>query len=124
MKLTLEAEPMVLAGLRHAIAHWLGGHGVEEDDCFNLTLATSEAAGNAIEHAYGESHATFSVTCECNGDEVSICVRDNGRWRNDSPYGRGRGLAIMRALVDSLDITRGDDGTTVVLSKRCAASRA
>jgi anti-sigma regulatory factor (Ser/Thr protein kinase) len=122
LQLTLEAEPMELAGLRHSVGRWLSLQGISEQDRFDITLATSEAAGNSIEHAYGADKATLTVICERKSAGVRVCVRDNGRWRDGGPYGRGRGLAIMRALVDSVEIRRGEHGTTVVLTKRCARS--
>jgi anti-sigma regulatory factor (Ser/Thr protein kinase) len=125
LQLTLEADPMELAGLRRSVGRWLSSHGVEEQDRLDITLATSEAAGNSIEHAYGAHGATLTVTCERESALVRITVRDNGHWRDRGPNGRGRGLAIMRALVDSMQITRGERGTTVVLTKSCArAARA
>jgi anti-sigma regulatory factor (Ser/Thr protein kinase) len=116
MQLTLEAQPGVLAGMRRVVARWLATQGLDDEDRFNVTLATSEAAGNAIEHAYGAHEATFTVSGERTAAGLRILVRDNGRWRDSSPYGRGRGLAIMRALVDSVEIERGAAGTTVVLT--------
>jgi anti-sigma regulatory factor (Ser/Thr protein kinase) len=117
IELTLEAEPGVLAGLRRTVERWLQSQGLREDERFNVTVAVSEAAGNAIEHAYGGRAATFSVSCERDSNGVRIAVRDSGRWRESRPVGRGRGLAIMRALVDSVDIRREAGGTTVTLSK-------
>ena len=52
------------------------------------------------------------------GDEVRIVISDEGRWRASRPYGRGRGLAIMRALVDDAQIERRSDGTSVTLYKK------
>jgi anti-sigma regulatory factor (Ser/Thr protein kinase)/putative methionine-R-sulfoxide reductase with GAF domain len=124
MELTLEAEPRVLSGLRRTVSRWLLTHGVGEEDRFNMTLATSEAASNAIEHAYGAEGATFSVTCRRERAAVHISVCDNGHWRDTSPYGRGRGLAIIRALVESVEIRRGDEGTTVHLVHRHTAAGA
>jgi serine phosphatase RsbU (regulator of sigma subunit)/anti-sigma regulatory factor (Ser/Thr protein kinase) len=122
MELTLDAHPGVLAGLRRTIARWLAAQDVGTEDMFNLALATSEAAANAIEHAYGASEGTLTVTCERLDDAVRTVVEDSGRWREAQPYGRGRGLAIMRALTDSLDIQRGEDGTVVTLTKRVSGA--
>jgi anti-sigma regulatory factor (Ser/Thr protein kinase) len=122
LRLTLDADPMALVGLRARVGAWLSFHGVAAQDRFDVTLATSEAAGNSIEHAYGAHKATLTVTCERDSEQVRITVRDNGQWRDGGAYGRGRGLAIMRASVDSVQITRGAGGTTVVLTKRCAPS--
>ena len=118
MQMTLEASPRVLAGLRAAVRRWLAPMGVAESDMFDVALATSEAASNAIEHAYGAREATFAVRCERHDGEVAVAVEDGGRWRTSTPYGRGRGLAIMRALMDSVEIDRGEQGTAVTLGKR------
>jgi anti-sigma regulatory factor (Ser/Thr protein kinase) len=83
---------------------------------FNITLAASEAAANAIEHAYGAREASFTVTCERAGTDIRVTVEDTGRWRESQPYGRGRGLTVMRALVDAVELSRGPDGTTVTLT--------
>jgi len=118
IEMALDAQPGVLAGLRRTLGRWLMSEGVPADELFNITLAASEAAANAIEHAYGAQEATFHVACVHEGDEVRITVSDGGRWRASRPYGRGRGLAIMRALVDDARIDRGSDGTSVTLVKR------
>ncbi|HST33211.1 MAG TPA: SpoIIE family protein phosphatase [Solirubrobacteraceae bacterium] len=118
MRLTLKADTGELAGLRRTLGRWLAGQGVQEEDLFGMTLAASEAAGNAIEHAYGPHEATFTVICERDDTEVRVIVRDEGHWRESRPYGRGRGLGIMRALVDSAELERGERGTTVTLRKR------
>ena len=60
----------------------------------------------------------FRVTCVHEDGEVRITVSDEGRWRAARPYGRGRGLAIMRALVDDAQIERHSAGTRVTLVKR------
>jgi anti-sigma regulatory factor (Ser/Thr protein kinase) len=121
MCLTLDAHPGVLSPLRRTLERWLAEQGFGANERFDVTLAASEAAGNAIEHAYGAREATFTVECERGPEDVRISVCDRGRWRDSSPYGRGRGLAIMRALVDSLEIAREGEGTTVNLTKRLPA---
>ncbi len=117
IELTLDAHPGVLAGLRRALGRWLADVGVGEEDLFNIALAASEAAANAAEHAYGARAATFTVRCEHEGAEVRVTVSDAGRWRESRPYGGGRGLAIMRSLVDDVSIERDERGTTVTLIK-------
>ncbi len=120
LDMTLDARPAVLAGLRRLVGRWLSDLGVAPDDLFSVTLAISEAAANAIEHAYGGHEGTFRVTCEQRRDDgaIVVTVSDHGRWRESRPYGRGRGLAIMRSLVDEVDVRRGDEtGTSVTLTK-------
>jgi anti-sigma regulatory factor (Ser/Thr protein kinase) len=123
LSMTLDAVPGVLAGLRRTIGRWLAGQGASEAEIFDVTLAVSEAAANAVEHAYGARDATFTVEGQREPDRVRMTVRDDGRWRNTRPYGRGRGLAIMRSLVDGVEIDSVDDGTTVTVVKRLEEQR-
>ena len=117
LELTLDTDPAVLGGLRRTLGRWLISQGATAEELFSLTLAASEAAGNAVEHAYGARHSTFTVSCDREGDDVRVQVRDAGRWRESRPYGRGRGLAIMRAMADFAGVERSQDGTTVTLVK-------
>ena len=123
MALTLDAHPRVLAGMRRMLGRWLMSEGVPEEELFNVTLAASEAAGNAIEHAYGAREASFTVHCEHERGEVTVVVQDSGQWRESRTHDRGRGLTIMRALVDSAEVVRGASGTTVTLRKRLPSAR-
>ncbi len=118
LHMTLNAVPGVLAGLRRTLGRWLGGQSASEAAIFDITLAVSEAAANAVEHAYGARDSTFTIEGRRDHDEVRVTVRDDGRWRNTRPYGRGRGLAIMRSLVDGLEIERSEDGTSVTIVKQ------
>ncbi|MFC5138847.1 STAS domain-containing protein [Actinomycetospora rhizophila] len=45
-------------------------------------------------------------------------LADGGSWRPpaDDPGGRGRGLMMMRGLVDRVDVAPGPEGTTVTLA--------
>jgi serine phosphatase RsbU (regulator of sigma subunit)/anti-sigma regulatory factor (Ser/Thr protein kinase) len=118
LEMTLPALPNVLGGMRKTLARWLKAAGADEDEQFDLTLSISEAATNAIEHAYGAREASFTVRCAKDGRQVTATVRDVGRWRTIRPGGGGRGLEIMGALVDSVDIDTDDEGTVVTLGKK------
>jgi len=124
IEMTLNAEPGVLAGLRRILGRWLISEGLAEEQVFSITLAASEAAANAIEHAYGAQESSFRVSGVHDGDEVRVTISDEGHWRATRPYGRGRGLAIMRALVDDAQIERRNDGTSVTLVKRIGSEPA
>jgi serine phosphatase RsbU (regulator of sigma subunit)/anti-sigma regulatory factor (Ser/Thr protein kinase) len=118
LEMTLPARPNVLGGLRNTLGRWLQTTGANENELFDITLSASEAATNAIEHAYGAREASFIVRCEHDGQEVIVTVRDIGRWRTARPQGGGRGLKIMRALLDSVKIDSDEQGTVVTLTKR------
>ena len=43
---------------------------------------------------------------------------DHGGWRDPRGVNRGRGLPMMEALMDSVDVRRDERGTTVALRRR------
>ncbi|HET9162990.1 MAG TPA: SpoIIE family protein phosphatase [Solirubrobacterales bacterium] len=118
LEMTLPARAHVLAGMRRTLTRWLQAAGANEDEQFDITLSASEAAANAVEHAYGGNESTFTVTCEREAEQVTVTICDLGRWRTARPPGGGRGLPIMRELVDDVAISRGGDGTTVKLTRK------
>jgi len=118
LDITLPARPNVLGGLRNTLGRWLRAVGAQENELFDIALSASEAATNAIEHAYGARQASFTVRCEYDGQQVIVTVRDTGRWRTTRPQGGGRGLQIMRSLADSVEVNSDEDGTIVTIAKR------
>jgi serine phosphatase RsbU (regulator of sigma subunit)/anti-sigma regulatory factor (Ser/Thr protein kinase) len=118
LEMTLRAHPNVLGGLRKTLDRWLQAAGANEDELFDVTLSVSEAAANAIEHAYGANEAAFIVRCEQDDQQITVTVRDAGRWRTTRPPGGGRGLEIMHALVDDVKVSSDDRGTVVTMTKR------
>jgi serine phosphatase RsbU (regulator of sigma subunit)/anti-sigma regulatory factor (Ser/Thr protein kinase) len=121
LEMTLPARPNALGGLRNTLGRWLKALDAGEDELFDITLSASEAATNAIEHAYGAREATFTIRCEHEGPQITITVSDNGRWRTARPRGGGRGLEIMRSLVDSVNVDSDEEGTTVTMTKTLSA---
>ena len=82
-------------------------------------MAVSEACNNAIEHGYGGNAGSVWVRVEDDGMTLRATVRDRGRWRDGPSVGdRGRGIAIMEALMDTATIETTTHGTEVVLERR------
>jgi serine phosphatase RsbU (regulator of sigma subunit)/anti-sigma regulatory factor (Ser/Thr protein kinase) len=125
IEMTLAASPRVLATMRRTVGRWLIAHGVPDEARFDIVVALSEAAGNAIEHAYGLQDAAFTVDGEWTPGEVRMTVRDSGSWRaaSERSAGRGRGLAIMEQLLDRVEVRNAGAGTTVLMSKRIGEQR-
>jgi anti-sigma regulatory factor (Ser/Thr protein kinase) len=122
--LDLPADPAVLASLRRSLDGFLQESGVQEEDRYAITVAASEAAANAIEHAYGPADATFVLEASAEDGEVNVVVRDSGAWRAPRHPSRGRGLALMEGLMDTVEIDRGEHGTEVRLTRRRTQERA
>jgi anti-sigma regulatory factor (Ser/Thr protein kinase) len=116
--LRLPAEPTRLSVLRRRLDDFLLGNDVPEADVFDLTVAVSEAAANAIEHPVDPAEASITVEAAVTDDSVVVTVRDTGRWRPSASGGfRGRGLALIGALTE-LSVVRSGAGTAVTLRRR------
>jgi anti-sigma regulatory factor (Ser/Thr protein kinase) len=119
LRLRFPADPTVLVNLRQALRQWLGELGADEDDTYDVLVAATEAAANAVEHAYGPGDATFQVEARAGEHgEVSVVVRDQGSWRPPRGHNRGRGTLLMQELMDDFEVTTGEMGTEVRMSKR------
>jgi anti-sigma regulatory factor (Ser/Thr protein kinase) len=120
----LEADPSVLAGMRRRLRGWLSRREFSDDAVSEILLAVSEACNNAVEHAYPGSNGSLRVTAEVTGGWLEAVVEDRGRWREDRPAGdRGRGLLLIRRLMDSTEFRTDHRGTRAVLRRRAPAAR-
>ncbi len=91
----------------------------------DMVLATSEAVANAIEH--GRRDSSIRVRVETSAAELWVEVCNRGRF--SAPAGqpdrggrRGRGLPMIAATVDRLEIRLGHERTRVRLTKRLATA--
>jgi anti-sigma regulatory factor (Ser/Thr protein kinase)/putative methionine-R-sulfoxide reductase with GAF domain len=112
MVVTLPAERDSAPLFRRLLSRWLIDRGASQWDLDAVLLAAAEACSNAIEHAYPPDRRAFDVEVS-GGQDITVMVRDYGTWRPPRGKNRGRGIKMMEALVDSVEIERGDAGTTV-----------
>jgi anti-sigma regulatory factor (Ser/Thr protein kinase)/putative methionine-R-sulfoxide reductase with GAF domain len=125
LALRLPAEPPVLASMRRTLRQWLEALGAEELETYDVLVAVTEAAANAIEHAYGPVDAAFDVEAEVSDDgEVALVVRDQGRWRPPRGHNRGRGTLLMQELMDHFEVTTTEEGTEVRMRRKLARAGA
>jgi len=111
------AERSVLAGVRQLLRRWLETRGASTDEIYDIVVACQEACANAVEHAYRPGLHSFELDAAYDGGRVRVTIRDHGSWRAPRGTHRGRGVMMMRGLMDSVDIEHGDEGTTVVLER-------
>ncbi|MGY1821637.1 SpoIIE family protein phosphatase [Geodermatophilus sp. SYSU D00079] len=125
VELDLPAVPSSLPAVRRRLGGWLTALGMGEQDRVGVMVAVGEACANAVEHAYrGTEPGRVYVTAAVDVDGLlTVTVRDEGTWRppDRDPGDRGRGLLIMRQLVDGV-VLQGEHGTTVTLSMRLRRS--
>jgi DNA-binding response OmpR family regulator/anti-sigma regulatory factor (Ser/Thr protein kinase) len=115
--LRLPSDPTRLSVLRRRLDDFLTAHEVPEGDVFDLTVAVSEAAANAIEHPIDPAEPFITVEASLDEEAVTVTVRDSGTWRPSSGPGfRGRGLALIGALSE-MSLARSEEGTSVTLRR-------
>jgi serine phosphatase RsbU (regulator of sigma subunit)/anti-sigma regulatory factor (Ser/Thr protein kinase) len=121
LELMAPARPGELSALRAAVRGWLSAAGADADETSDVTLACGEALANAAEHAYRDA-GTGLLELRLGSDGaggIVLRVRDYGSWRRSAPVpDRGRGLALMRMLMDSVELDRTGDGTEVVMRRK------
>jgi serine/threonine-protein kinase RsbW len=116
LSMTFPSVPEELRLLRHRLRDWLTVRRYRSSEAEAIVLAVNEAAANAIEHGYQEGSGTIEVTGEASDGHLEITVTDHGAWREGGPdLARGRGLSLMRTLMDGVDVRPSPAGTTVVL---------
>ena len=118
LNLSLPADPKVLAEIRHLLRRWLRHHGANDAQTLEITLAVSEACTNAIEHAYSPAPAHFTLTASAGEGRLTFVVKDVGHWRPPRGQDRGRGLTIIRAAMDDVEVNSSETGTEIVMHRR------
>ena len=98
LSLHIMADPAKLRGVRRNIARWLSGHDVPREDADDIILASSEACANSIEHAYGPRAGSVDIEAEVDDGDITIVVRDTGRWKAARNGDRGRGLPLIEVV--------------------------
>lgn len=100
--------------------------GVEDSCVGDIELAVTEACTNVLKHAHGTADI-YETTVEISDNECTIRVIDSGQGFDANAEGRGeqiddaedgRGIFLIRALVDNVRfISRPEEGTIVHLEK-------
>jgi anti-anti-sigma factor len=115
LELALPAEPQEVASVRRALGHWAASLGATREEVDDLVLAADEAVSNTIQHAYGPSSGLLEIEASHTGQDLHVVFRDRGQWRPSRRDGFGRGLQVMQALVDDVDVVVTSGGTEVHL---------
>ena len=98
--------------------------GFDEGAIYQVKVAVSEAVANAIEHGSPRGPKdSVHLVIECDRTRLSIEVIDRGVFKarlpvtDGRPSHRGRGIFLMTALMDEVNITESQEGTIVRLVK-------
>jgi len=113
----IENRPDAIRSARTALATFLHDHDIAAREIDDLLLIASELCANAMEHAGTATDEFVLVRCTTANDGIELSVEDTGAWSTSGPRHGGRGLQIVRALADSVDITRTDPGTRITVRR-------
>ncbi|HEV3473083.1 MAG TPA: SpoIIE family protein phosphatase [Actinomycetota bacterium] len=127
-ELVVPNEAQRIAEVRRFVASFLADLRAPVEATSEILLAVGEAAGNAYRHGRTTDRSEIRVRCEYDRPTVTISVMDEGTGFDpaDAPGRRapdplasgGRGLFLMHALMDDVEVTPSPSGTTVTLKRR------
>ena len=104
--------------------------GLDQTEAFKVKTCVVEAINNSIAHAYEGQVGNVTMSAWEENQQVKIEIIDEGREPEirepcsnsdelPDPYSeRGRGLAIIRAWMDDLSMTRTGSSNVLCMSKR------
>ena len=121
LRIESDATADKLADIRHRLTGWLRAADVPDGLAADIVLVVNEACTNSVEHAYrGHPRGTMLLQAEVVEGEVHVRVGDSGSWKKPAvnPGNSGRGLVLMRALSDSLELDSTPVGTTIEINFR------
>lgn len=127
LDLRVPARPESIPDVRRAVVAFAEAHGA--DDPQAIALAVTEAAANAVVHAYrNEPPGDVRVVACAKLGQLEVVVRDWGsglRPRPDSP-GLGLGLPMIASLATDISVeAAADTGTLIRMHfERASARRA
>jgi anti-sigma regulatory factor (Ser/Thr protein kinase) len=121
LEATFPGTPPGVGQLRRAAAEIARQAGMPAADIDAVRLAASEAASNAVVHAYRERAGDLRIRARVDAGELHLVIADEGDGlapRTDSP-GLGLGLPLMAHLSERFEIVSGPGGTEIHLAFRC-----
>ncbi len=105
------------------------------EEITDIKTAVSEAVTNSIIHGYNKNDETIHITCEINGDEVTVQIIDYGIGIENIEQAReplytskphlersGLGFTVMESFMDEIEIRSIPGVETRVIMKKTIKS--
>ena len=131
--LVFQCETLSVPVMRRVLGDTLRGLGVDEESVYDILLAATEACTNVLTHGGRKVHDYAVVTrlgavgCQVEVADDGAGLAERGAAEADlspqqTPVAQlpesGRGLAVMRAVVDNVTLdSRPGHGTVVTMRK-------
>jgi serine/threonine-protein kinase RsbW len=120
LTLCLPRDTQTVPLVRHVIGATLREFGVTRDTRGDIELAVTEACANVVDHSHVEDE--YEVRVAVNQTRCEIRVVDAGHGFDFNSLGddtdptdeRGRGVQLMRALVDAIHFESEPEAGTIV----------
>jgi anti-sigma regulatory factor (Ser/Thr protein kinase) len=123
LRLRLQARAESAFILRRRLCAWLDELGASSDEVFDLSLASSEAFANAVEHPHEPTSRAIEVEGGFSDATVTVMLHDFGSWGDQRQREEGGyGFPMMRRLVDTVEVEMGSEGTSITLQRRIGAA--
>jgi|YelNatPaOPRAMG01_1025707.scaffolds.fasta_scaffold00016_15 serine/threonine-protein kinase RsbW len=135
LKLTISSDPQKIAEVEAQVERYLSPWVASEDDRDSLAIALTEVLSNAIYHGNRlDPRKQVRISVQVEPEQVLIAVKDEGEGfdpeKLEDPLApenllkdRGRGIFILRALMDRVEFDFSQGGTLVTLVKKLRGSR-
>lgn len=134
-KITIETSSdfIFVRGIRKCIAQTARDFGFNKQDSYHIETVVDELCNNAIEHGCKTNDEKIIVECWFSPEEMKLKVKDGGKQKFDmekvlelnnelkgvvEKNRRGRGLLMVKQLVDELSVKSNKDGKEVIIQKK------
>jgi serine/threonine-protein kinase RsbW len=117
----IPGTPRAVGILRRKLAAMAKDCGMDAAAIADVRLAVTEAATNAVIHAYREAEGDLTVTAAVQDGKLAIVISDSGPGlveRHDSP-GLGVGLSVIASVAERMRIVSNTGGTEIHMAFPC-----
>ena len=122
------SDPKWLSLVRAVVEQSCLGFGAREESATAVVLAVNEAVANVMRHGYGgDTTRPIRIACRGDGEMIEVRICDHGQQAEflsretlppDELRVGGRGLFMIRALMDEIEYRRDDGRNRMYLRKR------
>lgn len=124
ISIDLPCSQASLKKARKRVEKFASSHGFE-DEAKDIMLSVQEACKNAIQHGRPPDKDVH-ITCACDEDWIVVEVKNHGEGFDTSKLDRetpvlspgGRGIRLMKGLMDKFWIKSDKEGTLVHMEKK------
>jgi serine/threonine-protein kinase RsbW len=128
IKINIPSKLGELSKIEHISGKIAKKMNLSEDQKDNLSIAVTEAVGNAIVHGNKKDPKKYvSILFQINEDQVKVTVSDEGGGFDPDEISNpldpenimkesGRGIFILKALMDEVSFNISSKGTTIQFS--------